>query len=73
MPEPAKEADITISGKSLTIGQSMAIRLAVSSEFSQVERNPTHLGEDERGRLMCEAYRQRLLEVIAMLMKAMAR
>ena len=60
-----KEADITINGTPLTSGQSMTVRVAVVSYYSDL--NSDGLGEDEQGIEMCEAYKQRLIEIIKLL------
>lgn len=57
------EAAITINGHVLTEGQSMALRVAVTDFYSQMQ-NPEALGTDEHGLRMVEGYRARLYEVL---------
>lgn len=60
---------ITINGRALAEGQAMAVRVAIS-EFHLLVQNPDHLGKDEHGRRMTEAYKDRLDEVMQMLAHA---
>ncbi len=61
-----KEAPISINGKELTVQQSMAVRVACTSFLTDMA-NDTALGDDTHGRLMVKAYRNRLTEVVTML------
>jgi hypothetical protein len=54
---------ITINGRQLVEGQAIAVRVAITA-FHQDCSDPTHLGDDEHGRRMTEAYRDRLAEVL---------
>jgi hypothetical protein len=64
--EPWAEAEVTINGRALTIGQVMALRVAASSFHTDMGA-PDALGEDEHGRAMAAAYRARLEEVLVLL------
>lgn len=59
MTEPV----ITINGRQLTESQAMAVRAAVTA-FWQDMAEPDALGDDDHGRRMSEAYRDRLTEVL---------
>lgn len=54
---------ITISGRQLTEAQAMAVRVAITA-YHQEMADPVALGDDEDGRRMTEAYRDRLTEVL---------
>lgn len=56
------EPHIIINGIELTEAQAMAVRVAVSSFYTEMGA-PDALGEDEHGRAMAAAYRLRLAEV----------
>jgi hypothetical protein len=60
-----RESDITINGSKLTIGQSMAVRVAIADFFSLMHQ-PDVLGDDAHGRAMTSGYRDRLGEVIGL-------
>lgn len=62
------EADITINGAVLSFGQSMALRVAVSS-FLMSLSEPDALGDDEPGRGIAKGYKARMIEVVNMLHK----
>lgn len=66
MSEPWNEAFVTINGTGLTIGQTMALRVAASAFHTEMG-TPDALGDDEHGRKMAEGYRARLGEVLALL------
>lgn len=63
------ESSIQINGNALTIGQAMALRMAVSEAFSRLEVDPSTFGNDDHGRMMASAYRGRLKEVLVYLMR----
>ena len=54
------EAIITINGQTLTMGQSMTIRVAIEN-FAMCLTSG--LGEDETGRAICERYKSRIKEI----------
>lgn len=56
-----KEAQITINGVLLTMGQSMALRVAIES--FRMDMVPGHLGTDEHGEFMQKAYPARAAEI----------
>ena len=63
-----KEPNIVIDGKTLTEQQAMAVRVAIGHfMFSLSEENC--LGDDEHGRFMQKAYRDRLTEVEKMILE----
>ena len=62
------EADITINGKALSLGQSMALRVAASS-FLMTLSEPDALGDDDDGRGIAKGYKARMTEVMSMLHK----
>lgn len=59
-----KEPEIIINGKVLTIGQAMTVRVALGSFAISLNEG---LGEDEHGRRMTAAYRERLRELFAIM------
>jgi hypothetical protein len=62
------EARITIGDKVLTEAQSMTVRVALSSFHVEIwEDDP--LGTDEHARQMTDAYRERLAEIMPMVVK----
>jgi hypothetical protein len=61
-----QEASITINERVLTNAQAMAVRVAISNFYSDM-MEPDALGDDEHGRAMVTAYRERLVEVIRLL------
>jgi hypothetical protein len=60
------EAEIIINGTKLNVGQSMTLRVAVSSMLAEMQ-NPDALGDDGHGRTMTAAYRERLSELAVMI------
>lgn len=66
MNEPWNEAFVTINGVGLTIGQTMALRVAAAAFHTEMGAHGA-LGGDEHGRQMAANYRVRLGEVLAML------
>ena len=60
------EADITINGVTLDLGQSMTLRVAVSSFLMQMSE-PDALGDDESGRAIASGYTTKLRELIELL------
>lgn len=61
------ESDITINGVQLTNAQAMALRVACTAYHQEMASNPDALGDDEHGRRMVAAYRDRLGEVLRLL------
>jgi hypothetical protein len=59
-----KEPDITIGGVPLTVGQAMTVRVALGSFAMSLDEG---LGDDEHGRRMTEAYRERLRELFQLM------
>jgi hypothetical protein len=55
-----KEADMTINGQKLSVGQSLTIRIAIESLAMMLHSG---LGEDEHGRAMTENYYKRIEEI----------
>ena len=60
------EPHIILNGMELTDAQSMAVRVAVTS-FHQEMGDKDPLGDDEIGRQMASAYRDRLTEVLKLM------
>ncbi len=60
------EARIVVNGKQLTAGQSMAVRVACGAFMLEMVE-PNALGDDHHGRLMAEAYKDRLGEVVSLM------
>lgn len=58
-----REPEISIYGQPVTYAQAMAIRVAVTDFYGQTG-DPDMLGDDELGRAMTAAYRDRLKEVL---------
>jgi hypothetical protein len=56
------EAVVLVNGIHLSVGQSMALRVAVGHMLHDLQ-DPLHLGDDEHGRFMVKAYKARLEEV----------
>lgn len=56
------EPVITVNGHELSIGQAMALRVAIES-FAGELAAPDSLGEDLHGRLMQQGYMDRINEV----------
>lgn len=63
------EANIQINGKTLTLGQAMALRMAVTQAYSEAGVDPDLFGTDDQSRMMWAAYRDRLRETLKMLME----
>lgn len=62
-----REPLITVNGEPLSFGQSMAVRVAVTSYYAAMATDPIALGDDEHGRVMVQAYGDRLGEVIRLM------
>ena len=62
------EADITINGKTLSTGQALALRVAASNFLGELD-DVSALGDDEHGKAMAVAYKERLIEVLLMMRK----
>lgn len=62
------EPDITINGQHLTVGQAMAVRVAIENLAGEVAHGRS-LGEDLHGRLMQKGYGDRLNEVRRMIFR----
>lgn len=63
MTEPV----ITINGRTLVEGQAMAVRVAITA-YHQELQDPDHLGIDRDGRRLTHAYRDRLEEVLSIIL-----
>ncbi|WP_420408669.1 hypothetical protein [Hoeflea sp.] len=62
------EAKITINGRSLTEAQSLALRVACT--FFQAEMSePGALGDDDTAKRMSCAYRDRMSEIISLILQ----
>lgn len=61
------EAEITIEGVRLSFGQSMALRVAASNFLTTLSHDPEALGSDEHGRHMAKNYRERLSEILKLM------
>jgi hypothetical protein len=57
------EPDITINGVRLSVGQAMALRVAATSYHVEMSQ-PNALGDDEVGVGIAKGYRERLSEVL---------
>lgn len=64
----ADEPTITINGQMLTKGQAMAVRVAITNFHDDMHKADT-LGKDEHGLAMTKAYRERLTEVITIILR----
>ena len=62
------EKGVIINNKRLTIGQVMALRIAIS-RFWEDMKEPGALGDDEFGAKMADAYRARAEEVLKLLLE----
>jgi hypothetical protein len=60
------EPTIVINGHTLTDAQAMTVRVAVNN-FLHGLREDDALGDDEHGRAMVTAYRDRLNEIVRMM------
>jgi hypothetical protein len=67
----SNEAVITINGTVLTVGQSLAVRVACQSELDHLE-DPEYLGSDDDGVKLTEEYRRRLKEVLSLIARPVA-
>lgn len=67
MSDQSREADITVSGVTLTPGQSMTIRVALQNFASTLTEHG--LGNDKHGRFMKKAYMQSIREVNALILQ----
>lgn len=63
MTEPV----ITINGRTLIEPQAMAVRVAITSYHAELQ-DPDHLGSDRDGRRLTHAYRDRLAEVLSIIL-----
>jgi hypothetical protein len=61
------EPHITINGRELTTGQALAVRVAITSFHAEMSESNA-LGDDEHGRFMTEHYRDRLSEVLRLVL-----
>ena len=61
------EPTITINGHVLTVGQAMAVRVAIT-DFYEAMSSKFALGDDDHGLKMTEAYRLRIREVLKMIL-----
>ncbi len=62
------EPSIVVNGIGLSTGQAMAIRVAVS-DFREQMTDPIALGPDAQGRALANAYRERLTEVLQIMLE----
>lgn len=62
------EPTITINQQMLTKGQAMAVRVAITNMHAEMA-DQTALGDDEHGRAMVKAYRERLDEVLKIILR----
>lgn len=58
------EAEVTINGRRLTDAQVMALRTACTIYHDEMASNPDALGTNDQGRRMAALYRDRLGEVL---------
>lgn len=58
--QPWEEADITINGEPLTIGQAMTIRVALEVFATDISEG---LGDDEHGKRMTQAYKESIIGI----------
>jgi hypothetical protein len=63
------EALITIGGVELTEAQSMALRVAITTQVERMAQENV-LGDDELGKAMAQGYRDRSSEVLNLIMKS---
>lgn len=63
------EPAMTINGVQLSIGQSMAVRCAITMYHAEMCGTDNPVGTDEHGIIMQKLYRDRLDEVITIIMK----
>lgn len=57
----SQEADISINGIQLSEGQSLTFRVALSAFLTSLDEG---LGDDEHGKAMTKAYKQRTSEIL---------
>lgn len=62
------EAEVTINGQRLSEGQVMALRVAASIYWENMQ-DENALGDDEHGRRMVLAYRDRLAEILRLMIE----
>lgn len=62
MSDMPKEADIVINGRVLSYGESMAVRCALTSFFTDLNQNG--LGDDQLGKDLTEAYKKNIKSVL---------
>lgn len=62
------EPDIIINGTPLTSAQAATVRVAISSLYMEMSE-PNALGDDEHGQAMAKAYKARLVEVLALILR----
>lgn len=65
-PGRNQEARITVNGVLLSIGQTMAVRVALVNMAAEMAQ-PGALGDDEHGRWMSEQYVARSREILAII------
>jgi hypothetical protein len=63
-----KEAVITINGQTLTVGQSMALRVAVTNYHGDMSE-PGALGKDSMGEGIRQGYLARLSEILEVILR----
>lgn len=61
-----EEPVVIVNGVTLTLGQAMALRVAVSDFYTQMGE-PNALGDDEHGLAMAAAYRAQLALVLRLM------
>jgi hypothetical protein len=61
-----EEADVVVRGTALTHAQVMAVRVACSQFYNEL-MDPDALGKDVTGRAMAKAYKERLGEVLTLM------
>lgn len=67
MTSEFKEAKISVNGIPLTVGQSMTVRVALSSLMFSMRDDG--LGDDDHGKRMSKAYADRAQEVLKMILE----
>lgn len=63
------EANIVINNISLTEGQSMAVRVAISNYYLELTTKQDLLGDDKHGKEIAKLYEKRLAETIRLFFK----
>jgi hypothetical protein len=61
------EPIITVNRQMLTVAQAMAVRVAITSFHTEMA-DQNALGDDDHGRAMAKAYRERLDEVLTIIL-----